>query len=59
MAIHATDDTDLARTLGTFAAGLELDALPPAAVERATQLIVDVVGLMLGGARTQLGRQTS
>jgi 2-methylcitrate dehydratase PrpD len=55
----ARTGTDVAGTLGTFTAGLSIDALPAVAVERATQLIVDVVGLMLGGSRTALGRQTA
>lgn len=52
-------DQDVAAALGAFTAGVRFEALPAAAVERATQLVLDVIGLMLGGTRTALGRQTA
>jgi 2-methylcitrate dehydratase PrpD len=59
VSISERTGSDFAGTLGAFTAGLRVEVLPSAAVERATQLIVDVIGLMLGGARTALGRQTA
>lgn len=47
------------RQLAAFAAGLDLDHCPPAAVAQAKRCILETVGCALGGARTPLAATAS
>src|SRR3989454_2915308 len=47
------------RRLARFALGLRLGAIPPAAVERATLLVLDTLGSCLAASTMEFGRATT